>query len=73
MYGTTWTPEEEEQLKTLYKKGFKFHEIGAIMGKTKGQISGKCDRLGLCVSKAKVNDGVLKYREIILPPPSWRP
>lgn len=73
MYGTFWPPEEEEQLKALYKKGFKYHEIGAIMGKTKGQVAGKCDRLGLSESKAKIKDAVLKYREITLPPPGWRP
>lgn len=71
MYGTFWTPEEEEQLKALYKKGLTYDEISKIMGKTRSQISGKCDRLGLSIPKKRAV--VIKPRQITLPPSGWKP
>ncbi|MDR2685359.1 MAG: GcrA family cell cycle regulator [Rickettsiales bacterium] len=42
-----WTAKEISRMKALYEKGLSMSEIGAKLGKSKNQIVGKINRLGL--------------------------
>lgn len=44
---THWTPEEYERLKEMWAAGVSWTEVGAELGKTRGQINGAITRLGL--------------------------
>ena len=44
---TRWTVEETEQLKRLYEKRLSFRQIADKLGRSRGSVLGKVQRLGL--------------------------
>lgn len=50
MAGTSWSPEEEAQLRTMYLKGMTAAEISVEMGRSKSAVDNKVGRMGLTES-----------------------
>lgn len=48
-----WTDDEISKLQQLFNQGYSHQEIMKALGKTKGSVIGKCNRLGLIVKKPK--------------------
>ena len=48
---TRWTVEETEQLKRLYEKRLSFRQIADKLGRSRGSVLGKVQRLGLYGSR----------------------
>jgi len=46
-----WTDEEITRLRELYSAGSSVTQIGIELGKTRGSVSGKIDRLGIRVAR----------------------
>ena len=42
-----WTPEDEQSLRFMMKKGDFFHEIAEYLGRTKSAVEKKAERMGL--------------------------
>jgi DNA repair exonuclease SbcCD ATPase subunit len=65
MQGKIWTPQEENELKTLVAEDKNVDEIAAKLNKTPKAVITKCQRLGLALqSEGYVNTSISIPREL---------
>ena len=62
----SWTPEREQKLKELWKKGHSGSQIAAILGDTtRNAVIGKAHRLNLAAKSIPKNNPLPRTSEIM--------
>lgn len=58
-----WTPDLDARLRHLRGEKLSFTQIATRFGMAKGQVAGRCHRLGLCKPKPRPTPSEVALRE----------